>query len=290
MVYGGRDFRKASIIAMPLYIISFIGFIENINKESRVKIKYFEKHNINVNLVKIIILSLFSLILLFEIPARSSAFILALVYLVISTIKLIQINKKRQIAILWGIPILIIILIIFIAANSNIGMFRINGVISSFIPEIDPYGAGWTGMEQKSIINSANLFGKANNVNETSIRYFDSEGYTFPLIVVLANYGWVISSLMITMVTAFNIKLILDAKKIKDTYGKLLMLGIACLFIFRSIFCLLMNLNLGVKSHFDIPFISYGKLNLITDFISLAIIFSIYRRKDIILNINKASF
>lgn len=278
---------QVSGIIIPFYIISFIGFIENINLESKVKITYFENHNININILKIIILSIISIILLFELPAITSAFVLTLVYLVISTIKLIQSNKKKQIAILWGIPLLLVALISFSIGNSDIGRFRVSRIISSFVPESDPNGSGWIGMNQKLIINSANLYGKADNMSE-SIQLFN-EGTNYAFIAVLANYGWIISIAMIVTITAFNIKLIFDAIKVKDRYGKLLIIGFACLFIFRSIFCILMNLNLGIQASFDIPFISYGKVNLIMDIISLALVFSIYRRKDIIFNLSKRS-
>ena len=218
------------------------------------------------------------------IPSKASVFVLGLSYLIISTIKLIQLNKKKKIAILWGIPIFISILLVITHIGYNIGSFRIdrieNRIISSFSPEVDPFGAGWEGMNQKSIINSANLIGKADNMSE-AIQIFN-EGTNYPLIAILANYGWIITIMLVLIVITFNIKLILDAIKIKDTYGKLLILGIACLFILRSVFCILMNFNLGIKADFDIPFVSYGKINLVMDIMSLSIIFSVYRRKDII--------
>lgn len=271
---------KVSIIAVPLYIISFIGFIENINNESKIKIDYFEKHNLNINLIKIIISSILSLIILFKVPSIALAFILGLVYLVISTVKLIQLNKKKQIVILWGIPILFVILIIFIIRSSNIGLFRVNRIISSFVPEIDPNGSGWLGVNQNLIIDSANLYGKANNMSD-GIQIFN-EGTNYALVAVIANYGWIIGITMIATIITFNITLILDARKIKDRYGKLLIIGTACMFIFRSMFCILMNLNLGIKADFDIPFVSYGRLNLLIDVMCLSMVFSIYRRKDII--------
>lgn len=271
---------KVSIIAVPLYIISFIGFIENINNENKIKIDFFEKHNLNINLIKIIISSILSLIILFKVPSIALAFILGLVYLVISTVKLIQLNKKKQIVILWGIPILFVILIIFIIRSSNIGLFRVNRIISSFVPEIDPNGSGWLGVNQNLIIDSANLYGKANNMSD-GIQIFN-EGTNYALVAVIANYGWIIGITMIATIITFNITLILDARKIKDRYGKLLIIGTACMFIFRSMFCILMNLNLGIKADFDIPFVSYGRLNLLIDVMCLSMVFSIYRRKDII--------
>ncbi len=272
--------KSISTIALPLYTIAFIGFIENINSKSNISIEFFEKHNININFIKIILSSILSIILLLEVPSIPSAFILVLVYLVVSTVKLLQVNKNKQIALLWGIPIALTVLFVAICIVSPVGSFRLNRIIVSFKPEIDPFGAGWQGMEQKSIINSSNLFGKSN-YNGDSIKMFNTATYNYAFIAILANYGWVLGIAMISIVVAFNVKLIIDSRKIKDAYGRLLMVGIACLFIFRSTFCLLMNLNLGIKANFDIPFISYDSVNLIMDMMSLAIAFSIFRRKDI---------
>ena len=43
-----------------------------------------------------------------------------------------------------------------------------------------------------------------------------------------------------------------------------------------------MNFNLGMEANFNLPFISYGGSNLIINLVSLALILSVYRRKDII--------
>ncbi len=82
-----------------------------------------------------------------------------------------------------------------------------------------------------------------------------------------------------------SIKLILNVIKIRDSYGKLLIIGISSMFILQSIFNILMNLNLWIEAGFNLPFVSYGGANLIINMMSLLIL-SIYRRKDIII-INK---
>jgi cell division protein FtsW (lipid II flippase) len=271
--------RIISAISVLLYIISFIGFIENISKESKVKVKYFERHNININIIKIIILSILSSILLLGVQATTSAFIVLLDYLIIATIKLVQMNKKKKIATLWCFSIIVVMAFIIIA--NGLGYLKINSLFLSFMPEIDANGGGAQVIQQNDIIDSANLFGKVENIGEDIILTFNSEGEIYPLIVVLANYGWVVCAIMIAIILAFNAILIFDAIKIKDRYGKLLIIGISCLFIIRSLCCLLMNLNLGIKAKFDIPFISCNKSNLVIDVISLALVFSVYRRKDI---------
>ncbi len=279
-----------AIFTIPLYIIAFVGFIQNLKKQSEIKIVIQEKE-FNISLLKtIIILSITSIILFLAVDHITSAVILALTYLVISTIKLLQLkeNRRKYITTLWSIPTILVILITCLLINSN-GIFRMNRIIGSFYPEADPTGSGWQGMLQKQVINSAKLIGEAdmelaiedNLTKEDYLRIFD-DGTNFAFISILAHYGWIISIGMVMTIILLNTKLIINSIKIKDEYGKLLIVGIATTFILQSIFNLLMNLNLGIKADFNIPLISYSGISLIINMMSLAVTFSVYRRKDII--------
>lgn len=278
-----------AILTMPLYIIAFVGFIQNLKKQSKIKIAIQEKE-FNISLLKIIIiLSITSILLFLAIDHITSAVILALTYLIISTIKLLKLkeNRKKYITILWSIPIILVILMTCLLVNN--GMFRINRIIGSFNPELDPTGAGWQGMLQKQVINSAKLIGEAdidvsvedNLTKEDYLIVFD-EGTNFAFTSILSHYGWLISVVMVMAIILLNTKLIINSIKIKDEYGKLLIVGISTTFILQSIFNLLMNLNLGIKADFNIPLISYSGIGLIINMMSLAVTFSVYRRKDII--------
>ena len=111
--------------------------------------------------------------------------------------------------------------------------------------------------------------------------YLFDEGDNYALVSILAHYGWVISLAMVIAVILFSFRLILNAIKIKDEYGKLLIIGISSMFILESIFNILMNLNLWIEADFNIPFISYGGLNMIVNLVSLGFVLSVYRKKDI---------
>ena len=60
-----------------------------------------------------------------------------------------------------------------------------------------------------------------------------------------------------------------------------IVLTLNCMFILESIFNILMNLNLWIEADFNIPFISYGGLNMIVNLVSLGFVLSVYRKKDI---------
>lgn len=272
-----------TVIAVPLYIISFVGFINNLNKESKLEeiLSKYINRKINIELIKIIVLSMFSLLLLSSIPSISSALILGTVYLIITTTKINELNKNklRRIAILWG-TVIVLVSFLFIQVM-GIYSFRWNRLAVTLNPEIDSEGGGWLALNREKIIESANMFGEARNKSE-AINMFD-EGTEFAFISLLAHHGWVVSISIIIAVLALSIKLIINAIKIKDNYGKLLIIGIASMYMLQSILNILMNLNLWIESSFNLPFISYGGANLVVNMMSLALILSIYRRKDIII-------
>ena len=272
-----------TVIAIPLYIIAFVGFIKDLNKESKLKtviLKYTDI-KINMNLLKIIGLSIFSLVLLELIPSIVSVFILGLAYIILGTIKILQNkeNKIKNLVKLWGtITIIGLFVLIQIIGTSPV---RWNRLAIAINPESDPEGGGWVAINRKKIIESAKLWGEAEDTSN-AIDLFD-EGTNFAFISVLAHYGWIVSIGIVLVIIAFSIKLILNAIRIKDNYGKLLIIGISSMFILQSIFNILMNLNLWIDAYFNLPFVSYGGVNLIINMMSLALILSIYRRKDIMI-------
>ena len=272
------------VIAMPLYIIAFVGFINDFERKSKLKsiiLRFTNKEiNINFNLVKIILLSIFSLMLLTLIPSIASTFILLLTYLMISTIKIIQQdkNKVKHLIILWGMVIIggILFTLIFIGAS---GTYRLNKINMLFNPESDSQGGGWTGVNRKIIIQNAKMFGESENKSQAISLFDDGTDYAF--ISIIAHYGWFVGILIVFAIILFSFRLIFNAIKIREIYGKFIIIGLASMFILQSIFNILMNLNLWIESGFNLPFVSYGIGNLIMNLISLSIILSVYRRKDI---------
>ncbi len=252
------------VIAMPLYIIAFVSLLE----ERKTK-----------NNILTIILSILSLILMLEIPSKASMIVLLAVYIIVGTYYIIKVskNKKRNLLILYGIIGFAIFLLLF---SFLLRPYILDRIIVSFVPEMDPQGNGWLGVNRDLIINSAKLFGEATNKSQ-AIDIFN-QGETFAFISLLANYGWIVTISMVVAVLLLSIKLIINVTKIKDTYGKMLTLGIASLFIVQSVLNILMNLNLGLEASFNIPLVSYGGPSLVINMMTLTLVLAIYRRKDIL--------
>lgn len=267
------------IIAMPLYIIAFVGFI-NEEKQYKKNIIILNR-DINLKLLKIISLSIISIIILAIIPSITSAFMLGLIYLIIGSVKLVQTktNIKRNLLMLWGIPtILGLILLLGVMIEKP---YIVDRFVAVYNPESQADCYGWLPLNRKIIINSAQTFGEADDTSNALEQIDEDVNYAF--ISILAHYGWIVSIGIVIAVLALSIELIINSIKIKEINGKLLIIGMSSMFILQSIFNILMNLNLIIDANFNLPFVSYGRLNLIVNMICLALVLAIYRRKDILI-------
>lgn len=155
-------------------------------------------------------------------------------------------------------------------------------VLSSFNPEINPYNTGWVGMQQKEIINNAKLVGETevnlgNNLNIEDI--FEESCYTF--IYLLGKTGIIPATILVLAIILTSIRLIINVKNIKEQYGKFLIVGLSTLYIFQSVTSVLMNINIGIQARIEIPLVAYGEFYFLINILSMALILSVYRRKDI---------
>ena len=278
----GNIYIPINRVVMPLFLISFIGFIQNVGKHKvEFRVLDLETIQIDKSLIKIIILSVFSLLLLASIPSLTSAFILGIAYMIIATVKIIKDSHKKVTNLLKLYGVIFALGIICIISLTT-APYRLERIVTTFYPETDPEGAGWLGINRKLIIESASMFGEAEDMSN-ALDLFDA-GTQFAFISILAHYGWIVAILLIVTIILISIKLIINSIKVKDAYGKMIIIGISYLFIFQSVFNVLMNLNLWFESGFELPFVSYGGTGLIMNMACLALVLSIYRRKDILIS------
>ena len=277
LVYGLWPVASTSpsVFTVPLYILTFVGFMQNANKE---------------NVSKIIVLSCIAIISSLIINF-SSGFIVTMVYLIISSRKLFKRRETKK--------ALKLILLTIVG-------FGILSILICIIPtrvrnKIEPYtSANWVGVDtvgerrvdfvRKKIFENAKWFGKADL---ESISISDELGYNssiqnmfginskFAFLGILEEYGWAASLVLVLIVLAFDIKLILSARKITDSYGRLIAVGIASLFVVQTLCNLAMNFGIIGTAEFQLPLISGGKATTISNILCIALFLAVYRRKDI---------
>lgn len=269
-------------IAVPLYLIAFIGFIINYNSNNNYNLTILNKDiSINKDIIKMIVTCIIAIILIEAVPSFANASILGISYFVIATIKIIQskTNIIKKVILLYGVPLFLgIIMFIMLLQGSS---FRAERILTSFNPERDPNGSGWVGMQQKEVLDKSKLIGEADTdilSVEHSILGVESN-YTF--IYIIGKAGYLIAGLLTLIIILTSVRMIYNAKNVKELYGKYLIIGLSSLFILQSFATILMNINMGLQTNVNIPFITYGGVFFIVNILSIALILSVYRRKDI---------
>ena len=166
------------------------------------------------------------------------------------------------------------------------GIFRMQRLVLSFNPELDPQGSGYTGMLQKEILENSKPIGEADTNIITTDDYIISKESNFTFIYLVGKIGIIGASILVLVIIFTSIKLIINAKIIKNMYGKILIIGLSSLYILQSVWNILMNINLGIQQNINLPFVSSGGQFFVINCLCMALILSVYRRKDINLDEN----
>lgn len=103
----------------------------------------------------------------------------------------------------------------------------------------------------------------------------------FALLGYLSNYGWIATIGLLAFIIMFDIKLIISVKKVKEQYGKIILIGFSSFFIIQTICNIAMNFGIISIAEFKMPFFSSGEVELLMNIICVSLMLSIYRRKDI---------
>lgn len=292
LVYGLWPFTSTSpaVFTIPLYIIAFSGFVNDINKESKIKIIVSDQKTINPNIIKIAGLAIISVITSLMINFVSG-FLVAMVYLIISARELLKRKQVKKTIILVGTSIIAFIFlsaIICIIPTRQIHSW--DKFTSANWVGIDTVGERRVEFARSEIYKAAKLFGQAdiagipikddNGYSESIQGAFGTSG-KFAFLGILSEYGWIASLGLIIILLIFDIKLIFSAKKVTDQYGKLLLIGISSLFIVQTICNLAMNFGIIETAEFQLPLVSGGNATFIANVLCMALFLSVYRRKDI---------
>ena len=136
-------------------------------------------------------------------------------------------------------------------------------------------------MLQKDILENSKLIGEADTEVISSNDYVISKDSNYTFIYLLGKTGILVAGLLVGTIILTSVKLIMNAKNIKEQYGKYLIIGISTLYILQSFATILMNVNMSIQTNVDLPFVTYGGVYFIVNILTIAIIFSVYRRKDI---------
>lgn len=263
-LFGIITIQPSEFMKIILIIVNAMVLYENNNKKDYVIV------------LKIFIITLIPSILTFLEPDTG----MVIIYFVISFTMLFtsKINKN------WFI-FLLLFLLLFISIFLSIYFYYSELFIkifgTNFFYRIDRLldwknGSGMQITNALTGIGSAGLFGFGFN---NTIIYFPEAQTDFIFSVFTINFGLIGATILLLVITYFDLEIIKLAKKEKNIKNKYVIIGILGMLFYQQIQNIGMNLGLLPITGITLPFISYGGSSLISYMIAIGIILNISKKK-----------
>lgn len=241
------------ILILVSYIISYSGLL---NKT---------KSKLYISLITIV--SLLSVIAL----GKISLILLCVSYVVIS-ISQVKINKKILASILCITSVVLCLLVIF---SGDIAKQRLEAY---FNPELSSQDDGYIYIMKNKLLSNSKFIGKSNlNAEEYIGRLSDDNIFTY----IITNFGILFGLVLTFLFCIFIFKLVTDAYKINDKYGRNVFFGCSILIIFPVVLNILNGLNLIPYMSLKLPFITMNTSSIVSNILTVSLLLSIYRRKNL---------
>ncbi|MDA2238473.1 FtsW/RodA/SpoVE family cell cycle protein [Bacillus cereus group sp. Bc222] len=154
---------------------------------------------------------------------------------------------------------------------SAVKEYRMARILGFLNPEHDLWY-----LRLKEAMSSAGWFGTYGNIKSIPATHTD-----FVFASLTYYYGYVLTLILVVILSLFAVRIMNIAYKINDGYGKLLLVGGVTLFVFHFIYNVGMILGLLPRASISLPFISYGLIPTLFHAFIIGIVLSVYRRKDI---------
>jgi len=154
--------------------------------------------------------------------------------------------------------------------------------ILSFVdPTADPLGSGYNAIQAQIAIGSGGLTGKGFMAgSQTQLQFIPEQWSDFIFCVVGEEFGFVGSILILILFTVILLRLLKLANELRNNYLSLVVVGILSIFLIHLIINMGMVIGIMPVVGIPLPFVSYGGSSLLSNFIMLAIVFNIYRNRQ----------
>lgn len=253
----GFTFQPAEFVKIGL-IVSLAKFIDN-NKETL---------NDPFTLLKILTFAFTPVVLILLQPDAGTA----MVFIFFIAIMLFIAGVKfRYFLYALGIGLLSLPVLWFRLDN-----YQKNRFFDFLEPERDPLGTGYQALQGKIAIGSGKIFGRGLFEGvQTQFNYIPEKQTDFIFAVLVEELGFVGGAGLIFLYLVLINRFVRIAKKSKDLFGSLMVVGFAGMFVFHIWENIGMTIGLMPMTGIPLPFMSYGGTFQLSNLICIGIVLSV---------------
>ncbi len=163
----------------------------------------------------------------------------------------------------------------------NMDIYQKNRIFNFLEPERDPSGSGYQAIVSKTAIGSGKALGRGlYNGGQTQYGFLPEKQTDFIFAVVGEELGFIGGATLIFLYFILLLRLIKIAKASNDTFGSLMVVGFAAMFLIHIWENIGMTIGLMPITGIPLPFMSYGGTFQMINLTCIGIVLSVGMRKD----------
>ncbi|MEO1068957.1 MAG: rod shape-determining protein RodA [Cyanobacteria bacterium J06638_6] len=143
-------------------------------------------------------------------------------------------------------------------------------------PDKDPLGGGYHLIQSRIAIGAGKLWGQGlGQGSQTQLSFIPEQHTDFIFSAVGEEWGFVGAMVVIAAYWLLCFRLVIIAQNAKDDFGSLLVIGVLSMIVFQVTINIGMTIGLAPITGIPLPWLSYGRSALLTNFIALGIVESV---------------
>ncbi len=143
-------------------------------------------------------------------------------------------------------------------------------------PSQDPLGSGYHLIQSRIAIGAGGLWGKGLwQGSQTQLDFIPEQHTDFVFSAVAEELGFIGAGLVLILLWILCLRLILIAQSAKDNFGSLIAVGVFAMILFQAVVNMGMTMGLAPITGLPLPFLSYGRSALLTNFLAIGLVESV---------------
>jgi|688.fasta_scaffold22381_5 rod shape determining protein RodA len=143
-------------------------------------------------------------------------------------------------------------------------------------PDKDPLGGGYHLIQSRIAIGAGRLWGQGlRGGTQTQLDFIPEQHTDFIFSAVGEEWGFVGCMVVLLAYLLIFFRLVVIAQNAKDNFGSLLVIGVFAMILFQATVNIGMTIGLAPITGIPLPWLSYGRSSLLTNFVALGIVESV---------------
>ncbi len=148
-------------------------------------------------------------------------------------------------------------------------------------PDKDPLGGGYHLIQSRIAIGAGELWGRGlNQGTQTQLSFIPEQHTDFIFSAIGEELGFVGCAITLLVFWLICLRLVIIAQNAKDNFGSILTIGVLSMIIFQVLVNIGMTIGLAPVTGIPLPWVSYGRSALLTNFLALGLVESVANHRN----------